>query len=69
MNILTTEQYAEMLRRFPGIGGYINRCQLQNEYRSLVNNESTLNPWQKGRLSELRNYEVEFDRDFYNEAI
>jgi len=66
---LTPEQVSEMFRRFPGVESYINRCQLKNEYRYLCDNEYILNDWQKGRLNELRGYEVQFERDFYNNPV
>jgi hypothetical protein len=34
---LTPEQYQTMSRRYPGIDAYLSRCQVQNEYRHLLN--------------------------------
>lgn len=61
---LTESQYRELYRRFPGIDSFLNRCSVVNEYRYLCDNEYILNDWQKGRLAELRGYEVDFNMSF-----
>jgi len=64
---LKPEQVSELYRLFPRVESYINHCLIQNEYRYLKDNEYILNDWQKTRLAELRGYEEQFDRDFYND--
>lgn len=56
---LTEQQYEEMIKRFPGLESYLNRCLIQNEYRYLKDNEYILNDWQRNRLSELESYRVQ----------
>jgi hypothetical protein len=67
---LTPEQYQAMLRRYPGIDAYLARCQVQNEYRHLLNWEEKglLNAWQTRRLAEMREMETAFGRSLLEPA-
>lgn len=60
MNI-THEQYGRMCREFPGIDGYIFRCELKNEFYLLELNEYILDDSDKTRLKFLRSILHEFN--------
>jgi hypothetical protein len=66
---LTPEQYAEMVRRYPGIESYLARCQVHNEYRHLLKweSKSLLNDWQTRRLADLREMEQIFGRSLLDD--
>jgi hypothetical protein len=53
---LTRRQLNEMYNKFPGLEGYIARCENLNEYRHLAINDLILNEYQRKRKAELEDF-------------
>jgi hypothetical protein len=62
---LTTEQWNELHRRYPGSMSFVIRCELSNEYIYLtrLKEDGFLGEWHENRLNELDTYQRETNQD------